>query len=48
MQEDGGKYEGFMVNEQKNGKGKLSFKDGGCYVGEWTDNRMSGYGKLYY
>ena len=45
---DGEKYEGFMQNGMRNGKGKLEYKDGGYYSGEWRDNRMWGYGKFHY
>lgn len=43
-----GRYEGFKVNNMKNGLGRLFYTDGGYYEGEWKDNHMDGFGKLFY
>jgi hypothetical protein len=44
----GTKYEGFMLNGMRHGKGKFTYKEGSYYDGEWQNNKMHGYGMLYY
>lgn len=46
--ENGGKYCGFIYNNQRNGEGTFYYKDGGYYQGQWKDNAMNGFGKLFY
>ena len=41
-------YEGEMVNDKKEGKGKLVFKNGEFYIGKFKDNKFNGKGVYYY
>ncbi|MFZ5351340.1 MAG: trypsin-like peptidase domain-containing protein [Bacillota bacterium] len=42
--ENGDKYEGYVKNNQFNGKGTLTYVDGGKYEGSWEADYMHGYG----
>lgn len=44
----GTRYEGYMLNGMRDGKGKFFYKEGSYYDGEWLKNKMHGYGVLYY
>lgn len=48
MYENGGKYCGFVLNNERNGEGTFYYKDGGYYEGHWKKNAMNGFGRLYY
>ena len=37
-------YEGFFVNDERNGEGKLTWKDGRMYEGTWVDGKQTGNG----
>jgi len=39
-------YEGYVVNNLKEGKGKLTFANGNVYEGEFKDDMRNGYGKF--
>lgn len=46
--EDGRVYEGPIINEMKEGEGKLTYADGAYYEGHFSKNKMHGFGTLYY
>lgn len=46
--EVGTKYEGYMLDGMRHGKGKFYYKEGSYYDGEWRNNKMHGFGTLYY
>ena len=37
-----------MIDNNKDGYGKLIFSDGGFYDGDWKNDRMNGFGILYF
>jgi hypothetical protein len=39
-------YSGMILNNKKNGIGKMEFTNGDIYEGEWSDNFMQGQGKF--
>ena len=41
-------YEGEMVNDKKEGNGRLVFKNGNYYVGQFRNNKFNGRGIFYY
>ena len=41
-------YEGEMVNDKKEGNGRLVFKNGNFYVGQFKKNKYNGKGIFYY
>ena len=43
---EGNLYIGEISNNQKNGKGKMIYKDGITYIGEWKNNKYHGSGIL--
>ncbi|KAM3138718.1 hypothetical protein pb186bvf_009282 [Paramecium bursaria] len=45
---NGSKYLGEMIENNKDGYGKLIFSDGGFYDGDWKNDRMNGFGILYF
>ena len=45
---DAGRYEGYIKNNLRNGKGKFFYHEGSIYDGDWKDNMMHGLGKLHY
>jgi hypothetical protein len=42
----GNLYEGYIVNDFKEGKGKFTFENGNVYEGEFKDDIRNGYGKF--
>lgn len=46
--EDGRIYEGPVLHDMKEGKGKLTYPDGAYYEGNFSKNKMHGYGTLFY
>jgi hypothetical protein len=36
---DGKKYEGYFVNDKREGQGKFTWKDGRIYDGMWKDGK---------
>ena len=42
---DNGVYEGSLVDGEKHGKGKYTWKSGDVYEGDWVDDRRTGKGK---
>ena len=47
-QEDGRKFEGYLVDGVKEGYGKLTYSDGAYYEGNFKEDKMHGKGTLYY
>ena len=45
---NGERYDGDMIENKKQGKGKYTYADGGIYEGEWNDDKREGFGTLYY
>jgi len=43
---DGKKYEGYFVNDKREGQGKFTWKDGRIYDGMWKDGKQHGRGKF--
>jgi hypothetical protein len=43
--EDGGAYEGDVLDNNRHGKGKCIYPDGAVYVGEWSHDQRHGQGK---
>ncbi len=41
-------YEGEMINNKKEGNGKLVFKNGELYIGQFKNNKFNGNGVYYY
>jgi hypothetical protein len=41
---DGSRYEGYLVNDKANIKGKLIHRDKDSYEGDWKDDRADGFG----
>ena len=41
---DGSKYEGYWLNDQANGKGRLIHHDGDTYEGNWVNDKADGQG----
>jgi hypothetical protein len=39
-------FEGYMVDNKANGKGRLIEDSGVIYVGDWNDNKKEGFGTL--
>lgn len=39
---DGKQYEGFFVNDKRQGVGVFKWKDGRVYDGEWLDGKQHG------
>lgn len=35
-------YEGQVINNKKQGKGAMFFKNGDVYLGDWKDDEMDG------
>ena len=46
--EDGRKYEGNYIDDQKEGRGKFTWPDGRIYDGEWKNGRQHGIGTYTY
>lgn len=46
--QDGSRYEGEMVNVQRNGKGVYYYSNGDKYFGEWENDLFHGKGGKYY
>jgi hypothetical protein len=42
--DNGDRYEGYFVNDLKNGEGTYYWKNGNRYVGEWQDGERTGFG----
>ena len=40
-------YEGEMLNNKKEGNGRLVFKNGSYYVGQFKNNKFNGKGAFY-
>ena len=45
--EDGSKYEGDKINNQRNGRGKYIFDNGDIYDGQFGDDKCNGIGFYY-
>ena len=41
-----GVYEGSWLTGERNGRGKMFFKDGSIYVGYWKSDKAHGYGRI--
>lgn len=44
--EDGDRFEGYVKDGEKCGKGRYTFKDGGSYIGDWNSDLKDGFGVL--
>jgi hypothetical protein len=44
---DGSLYQGFILNRQFNGKGRLTSSNGDIYQGNWKDGKIVGKGVFY-
>jgi len=45
---DNGAYEGTMLNGQRHGRGKYTWKDGAVHIGYWKNGNRRGKGKMFY
>lgn len=45
---DGSRYEGYVVNGVRQGKGTYYYSNGGRYVGDWLNDKRHGKGTDYY
>ena len=41
-------YEGFFVNDKREGDGKYTYEDGRYYIGKWLNDKKHGKGIIYY
>ena len=46
--ENGDLYKGEMINNKREGAGKLKMKNGERYLGQWHNDNLNGFGKQYY
>lgn len=46
LEYENGTYEGYILNNKRNGKGKYTWKDGNYYEGDWVDDQKEGTGKF--
>ena len=46
--ENGDIYKGEMINNKREGAGKLKIKNGERYLGQWHNDNLNGFGKQYY
>jgi hypothetical protein len=44
--ENGDRYEGDFIKNNRTGKGKFVWKDGSYYIGEWKEGNRHGFGKM--
>ena len=44
--ENGSEYEGYFVNDMKEGYGSIKYVNGDTYVGEWANDTINGRGEL--
>jgi hypothetical protein len=44
----GERYEGYLKDGKKDGKGKFIYVNGNYYDGEWKDNKKNGKGVYFY
>ena len=42
--DNGDVFEGYIVNGEKNGRGRMIYEDGTVYVGTWKNDKYHGYG----
>ena len=45
---NGDKYYGEFLNDEKHGQGTLTYANGEKYIGEWENDRRTGYGTYFY